>query len=71
MFIASFTKLCPCRRLKVAVGVVTGCRLDRQIIGVDSRKKPVIFLFSIVSAFGEQCTSGAISVEVQRRGAQS
>ena len=66
MFIAAFTKFCPCRRLKVAVGVVMGCRLDRQVIGVDSSKKPVIFVFSIVSVFGAQCTSGAISMEAQR-----
>jgi hypothetical protein len=38
------------------------CRLDRQVIGVDSWKKPVIFLFSVASA---QCTSEVISMEVQ------
>jgi len=53
--------------LKVSVGVVTGCRLERQVIGVDSRKKPVIFIFSITSGFGAPCKSGAISMEVQRQ----
>ena len=46
--------------------MVMGCRLDRQVIGVDSSKKPMIFVFSIVSVFGAQCTSGAISMEAQR-----
>jgi hypothetical protein len=41
------------------------CRLDRQVIGVHSRKKPVIIFFAVVSEFGGQCTSGAISMEVQ------
>jgi hypothetical protein len=65
MFIAVFTKLSSCRRRKITVGAGTWWRLDGHVIGVDARKKNVIFLL-LHTVCAAHSVSVTISFELQR-----